>query len=1489
MRGMVLKKSKTFKKKGGIHGSFQQIIAVVLCILMIPWTISPAFADQVQNDGKNVAVTKETKIERIAGNDRYQTAIAISKQMYPQGSGTVILARGNDFPDALAGVPLAHKLNAPLLLTDGTSLNKDTEAEIIRLNPQKIYILGGPVVIPETVESELKDKGRDVKRLGGVDRYDTASLIAQELGFSNGKAVLAYGENFPDALAVSSWAAYNDVPILLTETNELPTETLKALQDLNVTSTYIIGGKAVISERLEESLKEYNMNPTRYWGNDRYETAIAVAQGLKTDNNHLFLATGLNFPDALAGGVMAAQANSSLLLVDTNIPSNVSNYLCTIKDNISTVYILGGKAVVSDDIVNSLKNINSNSLTLNWVNNSQSSLSNFNPSTQVSLEVKSNKSDVTFAWSATGGTLANKSGATNTWTLPNTAGDYTVTVEAQIGDVTKTISRKITVLSVSSGGYGGSTSPTSNNPFLSISESGGSILLSWDKVDCYKEYTVLRKINSSTYSAIAGNIVENSYKDIQLNASGVYKYKLQAIKNDNSIVESNEVSSFVIDGIVSAGQTDSDNDGLPDDYEKKIASDPNNPDTDNDGLPDGYEVSVLGTDPTKTDSNDNGTSDALEDFDSDGLNNLNEYLNNTNPFKSDTDGDGLSDNDEINVYKTNPLMTDTDGDQLSDGSEIKLGFDPLMQDTDGNGTIDSLEKTTQKVDLSRYSVGLLTDDNPVKPDISITSAGDINNDIIVNDDINDPLLVNNRAIVGHPIDVHFDKKFDHATITFTLDKNQLSDSYINNYSIFWLDDEGKMNQVKTTIDPINNSLSAEVTHFSRYMVINVKKIFADMGSNDGTVNGQADIVFCVDTTGSMGDNIENVKNNIASFVTNLNSAKVSLHLGLVDYKDITCDGLDSTKVHKDVKDEWYTDVDKFKDELSKLGASGGGDTPECAVDALETTRQMSFRTNATKFIILVTDANYKVNNNFGIPSMDEEISKLKSDNIIVSVIGDPYDQADYENLYIDTNGIFGDIYSDFSDLLDTLKDKIASTVNDGYWICLANLENVKLLKAPEATDLSTDSDSDGIPDSQELLTCEPTDLVIDMPFLPDPTTIKVYSFKSNPANADTDGDGYNDSKDLNPLIPFKTPVMLLHGRTDNTYACFGVQTNLYAYGHNLNNEYGSDLDSSGTWSFTDYKAQEITNIVNSDGSKTLQENIGYELEWKGYKPNKNLFAFNYPNQDMVYLNAEKFKGYIESLLNHMSDDDLAGYIYPTINDQLTHNAKFNIIAHSMGGLVSRYYIENLGGSDNVNKLITIDTPHWGSGEADLSEWTPLFIPCDVDLDPSAKIYGGTGFESSEKWYYNAKGNYAVTHQTDQTKIENSPGDKYYFIAGYDDVGPEFLPDDLKDKTLSFDVNLDSSNFTNFRNSIAEGFYAKYGHRDDIVFDFTMIGGDNVVNNQSQFGIRFPSDEERTGLVPVNKTSMTIDTIFGHWVQNNFHSQNQHRIETINKVIDYINN
>lgn len=300
---------------------------------------------------------------RVSGYTAVNTAVEISKQGWPTGSSTVILATGINFPDALAAATLAHQFDAPILLTNSKALDSDAQTEIERLNPTKIIIVGGSAVVSSEIEDTLKQKYSDVTRLAGWDQYETAAKIADYYYSVNPdapkKVVIANGDNFPDALSISSWAAYNRIPILLTKSNQLPESTSNALQQNNVEDAILVGGFAVINNDVANSItttvsKNWNSNDenrsiARYWGMDQYETSISIAKGLRADISTIMIATGENFPDALAGSALAARTGSPIILVDKDLSkASVTNFLADNSGQIRETYLLGGSAVISD-------------------------------------------------------------------------------------------------------------------------------------------------------------------------------------------------------------------------------------------------------------------------------------------------------------------------------------------------------------------------------------------------------------------------------------------------------------------------------------------------------------------------------------------------------------------------------------------------------------------------------------------------------------------------------------------------------------------------------------------------------------------------------------------------------------------------------------------------------------------------------------------------------------------------------------------------------------------------------------------------------------------------------------------------------------------------------------------------------------------------------------------------------------------------------------
>ena len=288
-------------------------------------------------------------VDRISGSDRFQTAIEIGQEGW-KSANTVVLARGDDYADALAGVPLAYKLDAPVLLAGNDRIFGETLKEIERLGASKVIILGGTNAVSETISTQLEEKGYKVKRVAGNDRDETAALIASEVAPKGAeKVVVANGMDFPDALSVASHAAKQGLPILLTGTNKLSEATKTAIDSLGVKETIVIGGTSVVSESIFKKLPD----ATRLAGKDRYDTNIAVANHFEVESKHVYVATGKLYADALTGSVLAAKNDSAIVLVHDAVPEVASTYIKG--EKIEHITIFGGTNSVNNKVANDLK------------------------------------------------------------------------------------------------------------------------------------------------------------------------------------------------------------------------------------------------------------------------------------------------------------------------------------------------------------------------------------------------------------------------------------------------------------------------------------------------------------------------------------------------------------------------------------------------------------------------------------------------------------------------------------------------------------------------------------------------------------------------------------------------------------------------------------------------------------------------------------------------------------------------------------------------------------------------------------------------------------------------------------------------------------------------------------------------------------------------------------------------------------------------------
>lgn len=365
--------------------------AAALGLIAAPFAMAsgaPAFQDDPDNIQDQWSIDNNLdNLFRVAGPDRISTSIKLmestSKWAYcgwwdsnvadeqakhqsrERNCDTVIVARADDFADALSAGPLADVYNAPILLTNTGTIDGRVLAAIADHGFRNAILVGGTGIFPESARAQLEGVVGvdDVTRMRGVDRYETATGIAREVAkkvTNNGvnkrniNVYLATGVDFPDALAAGAAAADNDGVVLLTKDrvmedftyNFLTKQSDKIRDYANGIEIHTVGGQA--EDAAESRIEDI---ADRNTGADRYKTAVLLSNKFKNPIEKFAVVSGETYADALAGGGFAANHDGALLLTqNATLNADTKARLAQVADTNVDVVVIGGPGAVSRNV-----------------------------------------------------------------------------------------------------------------------------------------------------------------------------------------------------------------------------------------------------------------------------------------------------------------------------------------------------------------------------------------------------------------------------------------------------------------------------------------------------------------------------------------------------------------------------------------------------------------------------------------------------------------------------------------------------------------------------------------------------------------------------------------------------------------------------------------------------------------------------------------------------------------------------------------------------------------------------------------------------------------------------------------------------------------------------------------------------------------------------------------------------------------------------------
>jgi len=492
-------------------------------------------------------------------------------------------------------------------------------------------------------------------------------------------------------------------------------------------------------------------------------------------------------------------------------------------------------------------------------------------------------------------------------------------------------------------------------------------------------------------------------------------------------------------------------------------------DTDEDGIPDFMEMQLFLTDPFKKDSDENGTDDGYEDADEDGLTNLQEIAISLNPVLKDTDGDGLTDGDELNKYSTNPFDPDSDRDGATDKWELDNGYDPKVAET----SFDIVKKIEVDDKIKEVKIELKEVSGKTAESLSISEG----NNGLVNEEV--------PGYISTSHDFEADGDIKTAKVTYTLDSKLFENKDFKPALYYFNEKEQRLELVKGQ-KLQGNTIIANLTHFSTYILID-KTIFDKVWEYTFLTPEENDkyqgvnVAILIDTS------------EILEHHDPYNGMRKYKTLDIIDKmtdKDMAT--VISFSDNPTVLQSFTSDKTKLKQSLDNIYNIGGNDLDKSVEMAIEQFKTLdNDRKDLPKYIILLS-------------------------NGLGCYLGDYTDLVKKENIPIYTIPVGMEV-------LEIALIEIANATGGVY----CNEENIKSLykifQATEKADLYKDSDGDGLLDGEEVkVEIGKRKMRNTTGFRDVPQYNVTLKATSNDTKKDSDGDGLLD----NDTEKFKGKVVL---------------------------------------------------------------------------------------------------------------------------------------------------------------------------------------------------------------------------------------------------------------------------------------------------------------------------------------------------------------------------